>query len=267
MLMGRSAMWVSSLAFVFAMVLMPTWSAFADGLLQEIKQRGALQLCIADSPDAIKDLKTGDWVGIDPDLAQMYATRLGVKVVWVESSWGNIVPSVLAKKCDVAWGPFTMNPERGKTVNYTAPVHNTGLLVVVRKGDTRFPSYDDLDKPSVTFAQLPEPVLIQALHEFFPKAEVKVVQSKNVTGAALEVAAGRAEANLTDALVVYDMVNKNAGVEIVPGPILRKHDYAFIIRKEDNDLLASVNAFIEEMEGNGTLAKLRDKWGIPKGFR
>jgi len=240
--------------------------AVGAGLLDTIKSRGALQLCVADYPYIQKDPATGQWVGYDADLAAMFAARIGVKVQWVDVSWGNIVPALLAQKCDAVWSAPFVTPDRAKVVDFSSTVHNTGLLVVVRKGDTRFASYADLNHPSVTFVELPA-ADEKFARSSFPNATVKVIQSDNVNAPSLEVAAGRADASLVDALLVYDLVRKNTGVQIVQGPILNRTNEAFMVRKDSPDLLAAVNTFLADMESNGTLQQLAAKYHVPPGFR
>jgi ABC-type amino acid transport substrate-binding protein len=238
----------------------------AAGLLDEVKQRGVIKLCVADWPYLQKDPKTGKWTGYDADLADLYAARLGVKVEYVDSSWGNMIPALLAKKCDISWGGWFFRPERAQVADYTKPVHNTGLVVVVRQGETRFKSYADLDKPGIVFSELADIGEIEA-RKNFPKATVRVLQTDNTNQQALEVAAGRADANVTDVLLANELIEKKAGIQILPGPIINQSDLGMLVRKDSKDLLESVNKFIDDMEANGTFKALAQKYKVPAGFR
>ena len=241
-------------------------SGAAAGLVDEIKQRGAMRFCVADWPYLTKDPKTGKWTGYDADLAEALARRLGVKVEYVDSSWGNIIPALLAKKCDVGWGGFFHTAEREKVVDYTKDVHNTGLVVVVKQGETRFKSYEDLNKPGVTFSELADIGEIEA-RKNFPKATVKILQTDNTSQQALEVAAGRADANVTDVLLAYELIEKKAGIQILPGPIINKSDLGMLVRKDSLDLKEAINAFITASEADGTLKALAVKHKVPEGFK
>jgi len=187
-------------------------------------------------------------------------------VEYVDSEWGNIIPALLAKKCDVAWGGFFHTEERQKVVDYTKDVHNTGLVVVVKQGETRFKSYADLNKAGIIFSELADIGEIEAKKNF-PLATIKILQTSNTNQQALEVAAGRADANVTDVLLAYELIEKKAGIQILPGPIINKSDLGMLVRKDTPELKEAVNAFISESEANGLLKSLAVKHKVPEGFK
>jgi ABC-type amino acid transport substrate-binding protein len=253
------------LALALVVVLSQVTIGLGAGTLAEIKQRGTLRLCAADWPYLVKDPKTGQWVGWDFDLANMYAARLGVKVAWVDSSWGNIVPSLVANKCDIAWGALRRTPERAQVLDFSQPVHKLGLVVVVRENDNRFKSYEDLNKPGIVFSELAD-IGEVAAKKYFPKAKVRIIESDNVVAQTQEVIAGRADANVNDMLIARDLVKKNAGVKIVPGPVIEPSEVSFAVRKGDKELLDSVNKFVASVWADGTMKTLAKKYDLPLGF-
>src|SRR5262245_62501189 len=125
--MRRHGRWLILAAVVASATLLgATQRAGAAGLVDEIKQRGTMRFCVADWPYLTKDPKTGKWTGYDADLAEALASRFNAKVEFVDSSWGNMIPALLAKKSDVAWRGFFHPEERAKVVDYTKTDHNTG---------------------------------------------------------------------------------------------------------------------------------------------
>jgi polar amino acid transport system substrate-binding protein len=264
--MRRYGRWLALAAIASAAFLGATRPAGAAGLVDEIKQRGTMRFCVADWPYLTKDPKTGKWTGYDADLAEALASRFSAKVEFVDSSWGNMIPALLAKKCDVAWGGFFHTEERQKVVDYTKDVHNTGLVVVIKQGDTRFKSYADLNKPGIVFSELADIGEIEAKKNF-PQATVKILQTDNTNQQALEVAAGRADANVTDVLLAYELIEKKAGIEILPGPIINKSDLGMLVRKDTPELKEAINAFITESEAKGLLKSLAVKYKVPEGFK
>jgi polar amino acid transport system substrate-binding protein len=95
--MKRYGRWLAlATVIASAAVLGAAQPAGAAELVDEIKQRGVMRFCVADWPYLTKDPKTGQWTGYDADLAQALATKLGAKVEYVDSEWGNIIPALLA---------------------------------------------------------------------------------------------------------------------------------------------------------------------------
>ncbi len=265
--MKRYGRWLAVTALVASGTLLGVAPpARAAGLVDEIKQRGTMRFCVADWPYLTKDPKTGKWTGYDADLAEALAGRVGAKVEFVDSSWGNMIPALLAKKCDVAWGGFFHTAEREKVVDYTKDVHNTGLVVVVKQGETRFKSYADLNKAGIVFSELADIGEIEAKKNF-PLATVKIIQTDNTNQQALEVAAGRADANVTDVLLANELIEKKAGIQILAGPIINKSDLGMLVRKDTPELKEAINAFITESEANGLLKSLAVKHKVPEGFK
>ena len=195
------------------------------------------------------------------------ATRFGAKVEFVDSSWGNIIPALLAKKCDVAWGGFFHTEERQKVVDYTKDVHNTGLVVVVKQGETRFKSYADLNKAGRRLLRAGRHRRDRGQEELPARRPSRSSRPSNTNQQALEVAAGRADANVTDVLLAYDLIEKKAGIQIMPGPIINKSDLGMLVRKDTPELKEAINAFITESEANGLLKSLAVKYKVPEGFK
>ena len=262
---ARPSGWFSVLVLTLVVVLAQSTISLGAGKLAEIKQHGTLRLCAADWPYLVKDPKTGQWVGWDVDLANMYAEKLGVKVVWVDSSWGNIVPSLAANKCDAAWAALRHTPERAKVLDFSNPIHKLGLVVIVRENDNRFKSYADLNKPGIVFSELAD-IGEVAAKKHFPKAKVRIIESDNVVAQSQEVIAGRADANVNDMLIARDLVRKKAGVKILPGPVIEPSEVSFAVRKGDKELLDSVNKFVSTVWADGTMKKLAQKYDLPLGF-
>lgn len=259
---ARQSGWFVLLALALVVVLSQATISLGAGRLAEIKQRGTVRLCAADWPYLIKDPKSGQWAGWDADLAGMYASQLGVKVAWVDSSWGNIVPSLAANKCDLAWAALRSTPERAKVLDFSKPIHKLGLVVVVRANDNRFKSYADLNKPGIVFSELAD-IGEVAAKKYFPKATVRVIESDNVVAQSQEVISGRADANVNDMLIARDLVQKKAGVKIVPGPVLEQSVVSLAVRKGDSEVLDSVNKFIATVFSDGTMKKLAQKYNLP----
>ena len=77
-------------------------SAQAAELPDAIKQAGALRLTVNSTyaPMEYRDPATNELVGLDIDLANELAKRLGVKIVWSETPFAELIPSLQTKRAD-----------------------------------------------------------------------------------------------------------------------------------------------------------------------
>ncbi|HEY1327168.1 MAG TPA: transporter substrate-binding domain-containing protein, partial [Casimicrobiaceae bacterium] len=68
---------------------------------QQIKQRGELRIGVTPGePWYFKDPASGQWSGIGYAMGQQIAKDLGVKLVPVETTWGNSVAAIQANQID-----------------------------------------------------------------------------------------------------------------------------------------------------------------------
>ncbi|HEY4614179.1 MAG TPA: transporter substrate-binding domain-containing protein, partial [Citricoccus sp.] len=85
----------------------------ADSRLTAIQDSGRLTVCTTGDypPFTEQEEGSGEFTGIDVDMARDLAQTLGVEVEWVKTSWKTLMDDYLAD-CDIAVGGISMNPER-----------------------------------------------------------------------------------------------------------------------------------------------------------
>lgn len=256
---------VTSLIMVMILVAgIVTVSAVEKTTLEEIKERGVIKLAIASWPYCEQDPMSGKYVGIDADLAEMFAEYLGVKLEWVNATWGNFITMILAKKADMSWACGYISQKRLEIVTQSDSIHLLGLVIAVAE-DSKFRELSELNREGIVFCQLPEENLIIIVEKNFPKAKVNVISSDKVNAPAMEIMAGRADANLTDPFILIDMVKKGIKLRQL-GDTIFSQSVHFFVRREDTDLLFAVNAFIQQSLRDGTMDMLYKKYEIPEGW-
>src|SRR3546814_5526284 len=73
----------------------------APSHLDQVLQRGELKVCTTgDYKPYTYKAETGEYEGIDIDMARSLAASLGVKVQWVQTTWKTLMPDMVAGKCD-----------------------------------------------------------------------------------------------------------------------------------------------------------------------
>jgi polar amino acid transport system substrate-binding protein len=91
-----------------------TRAAAADRLPPELRASGQLRLGTSPTyaPLEYKDPATNVLMGLDIDLGNMIAERLGLKPVWVEQSFEQLIPSLDTSRIDVGASGMTDIPSR-----------------------------------------------------------------------------------------------------------------------------------------------------------
>src|SRR5438046_7753924 len=119
---------------------------------QQIKQRGELRIGVTPGePWYFKDPATGQWSGIGYRMGQQVAKDLGVKLVPVETTWGNAVAAIQANQIDVMF-VLDGTEERKKAVDFPdAPFFWYAEGVLVRDG-LQAKTWADLDRENVKIA-------------------------------------------------------------------------------------------------------------------
>ncbi|BFO10650.1 hypothetical protein GGER_31600 [Serratia rubidaea] len=71
---------------------------------------------------------------------------------------------------------------------------------------------------------------------------------------------GRINVILVDRLAALDLVKKTGNTLAVAGPAFSRQESGVAVRKNNPELLNAINQAIAEMQKDGTLAKISDKW-------
>jgi len=196
-------------------------TAPAGSTLERIKRTGALRIgvIVGQEPYFHKDLASGQWSGACIDMANDIAAKLGAKVEVVESTWGNQILDLQGDKIDLA---FAVNPtpERALVIDFSSPILVHSFTVITKKGFAKPQNWSDIDKPEVRIA-----VDLGSTHEviarrYCPKATI--LGFKNRDEAILAVATGRADCNVSLAVLSVSTLKKNPnlGELAIPRPIL-----------------------------------------------
>lgn len=75
----------------------------------------------------------GDLTGLDIELMQMVAAKLGRRLELTDMEFAQMIPALLEGKVDVIGGCFSITPERQRLVRFTDSYYKGGVAVLVLK--------------------------------------------------------------------------------------------------------------------------------------
>jgi len=206
----------------------------------EIKSKGKVVIGIqGDNPPWGFVNSSGKQQGLDADIGELYGKYLGVAVEFVPLEVANRIPALTAGRVDVLFATMAMFPDRAKAVQFSKP-YVANIIVLVAPKSVEVKTNADMGKLTIAV----------------PRASAQDTQvTKNAP------AGGN--------MFYIDRFN-----EAKPGVYENKLEFTRIYngactRLGEKEINASVNAFIDQIKGNGELAKIHEKWmklPLPSSF-
>lgn len=240
----------------------------SEMLPAEIKQAGVIKM--ATDPgyppfeSMAKDGKT--IVGLDPDLANATGELLGVKIDFVPTSFDAVIPSLSAKKVDMAMSSIGDTKEREKTVDFATYYWN-GTLVLVKKGNPK-----GLKADMTCGARIG--VIRGSLQQtsFLPKQTAVCKRAgqqppeasayQNGPQAQLALESGRIDGVMEDAPPILDVAQKNPAKFETVGPLVKNPNPGGVAFPKGSGLVKPINAALNKLIENGTYATILKKWNL-----
>jgi polar amino acid transport system substrate-binding protein len=148
----RRALVLAAVAALLVPPLSAPGSAQAQGVLDEIKQRGELRVAGVLYRPFISRRPNGDHVGIDVEVMRLFAQDLGVKLNIVPAEWATAVAGITTKRWDIV--PATcVTPARLEVVDFSESYLRIGAIFVIRSDNPKgLTSLEAFNRPTVTFA-------------------------------------------------------------------------------------------------------------------
>ena len=206
--------------------------------------------------------------GMDVDLFNAVAQKLGVKVVWTPASFDSIITGVQGKKFDMGVSSFTINNDRLKQVNMVSyfnagtqwatapgnpkkgnPASPCGLNVAVQKGTVQ--------------EQVDMPPKVAACQKAGKPVNLQIYAGQDQATAA--VATGKADAMLADSPVVAYAIKQSGGKIEAAGSIYSSAPYGYVVPKSETGFGQAIASALKALDANGSYKKILTTWGNEAG--
>ena len=236
-------------------------SAMAESRLQQILVNGELRVGTTGdwNPMTMIDPTSKEHKGFDIDIATALATDMGVKVVFVPTTWKTLVNGIVAAKYDMT-SSASLSPKRALVAGYSLSyfaVEDVPLMLNKNKG--KYNSWEDLNNPNVTVS-----VTLGTVQE--KRAEVLFTKSKIIKVSApardyQEVLAGRADISMTSNLEAAKLVEQYPQMMVVPVQGGKNPTpLAVLLPQADQVWINYVNHWIILKSERGFFDQLKAKW-------
>lgn len=195
-------------------------------------------------------------IGLDIDVANLIATKLGVTADLVPVVSGNRIPYLQTGKVDLIVSTLGRNEERMKVIDFSVAYAPFYQGVFARKG-VSVTNFEDLAGRTVAVTR--GAMEDEMLGKMAPSTTVvKRFEDQATTAAAF--VAGQTEAIATSVSTVGVIAQKNPSLGVEYKLLLRDSPCFVGIGKGEEALRAKVNDILLAARADGTLEKLSQKW-------
>jgi polar amino acid transport system substrate-binding protein len=241
----------------------PAASDNAQDALDRIRAKHVMRVGYVDwAPCISREGHDAPVKGIFFDMVNEIASRLGVRVVWVETNLANFATDLNTGKIDFNVGPTYITIPRAAAVTFTIPISyvgNSGVVPVTSALNLR--SIEDINHSNIRVAVLQG----QAMDEF---AKVKLSDAQllrlaggDLTAPLVAVSAGRADIGFMNTVTVDAYVASHPEVRrLLPGgKEIEVLPHGWATRTQDARLHDFLNASIEYLTASGRVAEYQSR--------
>lgn len=198
---------------------------------------------------------TGDLTGYDVEIIEAVAEKLDLEVTFEETQWDAIFAGLDAGRFDVIANQVTINDEREAEYLFSAPYTVSPGVIVVPEDDDSITSFDDL--AGKTTAQS----LTSNWNDLATESGAKVEAVEGWAQAVALLRQGRVDATVNDKLTFLDYENTDGPTGLkIAAETEDAGTQAFVFTKDKTSLVEAVDAALEELRADGTLAEISDKY-------
>lgn len=200
-------------------------------------------------PYFAKDISTGKWEGFGPDFAESLGQKLGAKVEYVETTWGNAVLDLQSNKIDAMFG-MAPTPARKEVVGFSDTLFDNTYTVVCKKG-IPLKSWEQLNAPDMKIVVDVGSSHDQLATRVLPKADVSRLE--NSGAATMSLQAGRSDCQVLVILLAQPLLAKRAsiGTMYIPEPVYTAPVSIGLRKESDTGMQKAVNAWLTEVRAKG----------------
>ena len=202
----------------------------------------------------------GSFEGIDVEVAQAIADKLGLELVIDDMDFDAALLAAQQGKSDMVMAGVTVNEERLQVMEFSDSYAN-GVQVVIVPENSDITSVDDLSNDKMIGTQRGTTGYIYCSDtvENGGYGEDHVTAYDTGATAVMALVNGQVDAVVIDSAPAEEFVKANPGLKILDTEFAVE-DYAIGVAKGNTALLDAINGAMAELKADGTLQAIVDKY-------
>lgn len=230
-------------------------------VLDRVREAGILRVGLSgNQPPFNMKTRSGQIIGIEPDLANALAESMGVRAEFVVRPFGQLLDALEAGEVDIVMSQMTMTPARNTRVAFAGPYFVSGKAILTKSATlARADDPGDINRAGITLATLAGSTSEKFVKEAVPSA--RLVGTTDYDQAVSLVLNDEADAMVADLpiCVVSLLRHPDAGLTTLASPFTFEPIGA-AIPAYDPLFTNLVQNYMNMLEGTGLMEALRLKW-------
>ncbi|MEX1909302.1 ABC transporter substrate-binding protein [Janibacter sp. Y6] len=236
----------------------------------EIREKGTISVgsdaSYAPNEFLADDGKTVE--GMDVDLFDAVAAKLGLKTKWSNAQFDALILGVTGGKYDVSVSSFTINDERKKEVNMIS-YFDAGTQWVTTKGNPKKVDPDNACGLNIGVQRGTVQVDdLKARNKECQKAgeePIKAVVEQEQSKVTASLASGKVDAMLADSPIALYAVKQQGDTLEALGDVYDSAPYGIVVPKDDAEFADAIAEALKAIQEDGAYETVLKNWGNESG--
>ena len=242
------------IALILSALLLLSMAACSGGSDSMTIEKGKLIMSTnAEFPPYEMTTDDGGFAGIDIEIAQAIAEKLGLELVIDDMDFNAALLAVQQGKSDMVMAGVTVDPDRQKVMDFSNS-YATGVQVIIVKEDSNVTA--DTLGDFMIGTQKGTTSDIYCSDDF--GAEHVTTYDSSIT-AVQALINGQVDCVVVDNAPAQELVKANPGLKILETEYITEN-YAIGFNKGNTQLQEAVNKALAELTADGTIQKIIDKY-------
>lgn len=192
-------------------------------------------------------------VGIDMEIADAIAGKLGVQVEIEDIAFDSVILEVTSGKADLGLAGITATEERKQSVDFSDSYTSSKQLIIVKE-DSEVASGADLEGKTVGVQTgTTGDLMVSDIKDVIPERYAKGMDAVQA------LSQGKVDAVVIDSEVAKKFVEETSGLKTLD-EAYAEENYAIAVKKGNTELLDAVNKALSELKADGTIDSIIAKY-------
>lgn len=205
--------------------------------------------------------KEGEFTGFDMDLIRAIGEAQGYQVEIKHMDFKALIPALDNDKIDAAIAGMSIKPDRLKSVDFTVPYFDAGLIIAVADTNDTIKSTEDLKGKKLAAQNgTTGAAYCDSIKKQDPKTEVRVFD--DIGAAFMDLEKGGVDAVVNDHPVTayYLKTTATSKAKTVGDVFSAEEQYGIAVKKGNQETLDLLNEGLQKIKDNGKFDEIYNKW-------